>query len=237
MSTMASQITSLTIVYSTVYSGPNQRKHQSSVSLAFCAGNSPVTVEFPTQKASNAENVSNWWCHHLFINWIKERHQLKYYFEFNPQTAGNARVRTQHCGYWFFGAKAAPDSKVHGAIMGPTWVLSAPDGPHVCPINLAIWVSQYWTSFILKCSDWITLKDEIKFWKNYSFVYWLIICVWFHKHTSQPTVLQFCIQLKYRISDILIFRVLRTSTKTPSTSMLITTSCICPFVLYMLLTH
>ena len=26
-----------------------------------------------------------------------------------------------------------PDSKVHGANMGPTWVLSAPDGPHVGP--------------------------------------------------------------------------------------------------------
>ena len=34
MSTMASQITSLTIVYSTVYSGTDQRKHRSSVSLA-----------------------------------------------------------------------------------------------------------------------------------------------------------------------------------------------------------
>ena len=31
-----------------------------------------------------------------------------------------------------------PDSKVHGANMRPTWVLSAPDGPHVGPINLAI---------------------------------------------------------------------------------------------------
>ena len=30
------------------------------------------------------------------------------------------------------------DNKVHGANMGPTWVLSAPDGPHVGPINLAI---------------------------------------------------------------------------------------------------
>ena len=28
------------------------------------AGNSPVTVEFPTQMASNAENVSIWWRHH-----------------------------------------------------------------------------------------------------------------------------------------------------------------------------
>ena len=31
-----------------------------------------------------------------------------------------------------------PDSKVHGANMGPTWVLSAPDGSRVSPMNLAI---------------------------------------------------------------------------------------------------
>ena len=30
----------------------------------------------------------------------------------------------------------SPDSQVHGANMGPTWVLSAPDGPHVGPMNL-----------------------------------------------------------------------------------------------------
>ena len=38
MGTMASQITSLTIVYSTVYSGADQRKHQSSAPLAFVRG-------------------------------------------------------------------------------------------------------------------------------------------------------------------------------------------------------
>ena len=38
MGAMASQITSLTIVYSAVYSGTNQRKHQSSASLAFVRG-------------------------------------------------------------------------------------------------------------------------------------------------------------------------------------------------------
>ena len=31
-----------------------------------------------------------------------------------------------------------PDSKVHGDNMGPTWVLSAPDGPHAGLMNLAI---------------------------------------------------------------------------------------------------
>ena len=33
-----------------------------------CAGNSPVTGEFPAQMASNAENVSIWWRHHAHVN-------------------------------------------------------------------------------------------------------------------------------------------------------------------------
>ena len=34
-----------------------------SVLLAPCVGNSPVTGELPTQRASNAENASIWWRH------------------------------------------------------------------------------------------------------------------------------------------------------------------------------
>ena len=30
-----------------------------------CVGNSPATGEFPAQMASNGENVSIWWCHHV----------------------------------------------------------------------------------------------------------------------------------------------------------------------------
>ena len=40
-------------------------------------------------------------------------------------------------------AYTSPDSTVHGANMGPTWVLSAPDGPHVGPMDLVIWVPIY----------------------------------------------------------------------------------------------
>ena len=65
MGAMASQITSLTIVYSTVYSGADQRKHQSSASLAFVTGiHRARTGEFLAQMASNAENASIWWRHH-----------------------------------------------------------------------------------------------------------------------------------------------------------------------------
>ena len=43
-------------------------------------------------------------------------------------------------------SKAFPDSKVHVAHMGPTWVLSALGGPHVGPMNLVIRVSHKKTS-------------------------------------------------------------------------------------------
>ena len=47
MSAMASQITSLTIVYSTLYLGTDQRKHQSSASLAFVRGIHESLVNSP----------------------------------------------------------------------------------------------------------------------------------------------------------------------------------------------
>ena len=47
MSAMESQITSLTTVYSIVYSGADQRKHQSSTSLAFERGIHPWSVNSP----------------------------------------------------------------------------------------------------------------------------------------------------------------------------------------------
>ena len=37
-----------------------------------------------------------------------------------------------------------PDSKDHEANMGPTWVLSAPGGPHAGPTNLAIRASLFY---------------------------------------------------------------------------------------------
>ena len=61
---MASQITSLTLVYSIVYSRRRSKKTSKLHVTGLCEGNSPVTGEFPTQRASNAENVSIWWRHH-----------------------------------------------------------------------------------------------------------------------------------------------------------------------------
>ena len=64
MRAMASQITSLTIVYSTDFSGTDERKHQSTASLAFVRGIHRWPVNSQTQMVSKAENVFIWWRHH-----------------------------------------------------------------------------------------------------------------------------------------------------------------------------
>ena len=33
-----------------------------------------------------------------------------------------------------------PDNQIYGVNKGPTWILPAPDGSHVGPMNLVIWV-------------------------------------------------------------------------------------------------
>ena len=67
MGAIASQITSLTIVYSTVYSDADQRKHQSSASLAFVRGihRGPVNSQHKwpvTRKMFPFDDViMKWW--------------------------------------------------------------------------------------------------------------------------------------------------------------------------------
>ena len=78
MGATASQITSLTIVYSTVYSGTDQRKISKLRVNWFCAGNSPETGEFPAQIASNAENFPIRWRHNDFRN--TERNSSSYFW-------------------------------------------------------------------------------------------------------------------------------------------------------------
>ena len=79
---VASQITSLTIVYSNGYSGTNQRKHQSSTSPAFVRGihrwpvnslhKGPVTWTF---------FFSIWWRHHCISMFLAEIHHDKDQFK------------------------------------------------------------------------------------------------------------------------------------------------------------
>ena len=65
MSAMATQITSLTIVYLTAHSGADQRKHQSSFSLAFVLG---IHRWIPRTKAQQRGK-----CFHLMMSSLVDR--------------------------------------------------------------------------------------------------------------------------------------------------------------------
>ena len=64
MSTMASQLTVVSIIYSTGGSDADKVKHQGSASQAFVRGIHWWSVNSPPKEASDAVNVSNWWCHY-----------------------------------------------------------------------------------------------------------------------------------------------------------------------------
>ena len=50
------------------------------------------------------------------------------------------RISFKRCQWWVrWHVLGIPDSKVHGANMGPTWGRQDPGGPHVGHLNLALW--------------------------------------------------------------------------------------------------
>ena len=65
----------------------------------------------------------------------------------NPQTAG------------IVPSKGNPDSKVRGANMGPIWGWQGPGGPHVGPINFAIWEGKSWFSMTEWYCDGLFKED------------------------------------------------------------------------------
>ena len=111
MSAMASQITSLTIVHSTVYSGADQRKHQSSASLVFVRGihrwpvNSPhkepvtrkmfsfddVIMKSARPPANTVITTNVWKCSSKFVLLLYTSIESRYIARYNV-----ARKCTQH---------------------------------------------------------------------------------------------------------------------------------------------
>ena len=90
ISAMVSQITSLVIVYSTVYSGTDQRKHQSSAPLAIMRGihrwplNSPHKGPI-TQKCFHLM-TSSW----MAVNWLRYRQcRFSHFWCWNRNIPGN----------------------------------------------------------------------------------------------------------------------------------------------------
>ena len=83
----------------------------------------------------------------LFLVKMKTYLHFFYYFLINTVMACVAIIFFKEEKDIFDTVNTIPDSKVHGANMGPTWVLSAPDGPHAGPMNLAIRDGCWWTNW------------------------------------------------------------------------------------------
>ena len=67
-----------------------------------------------------------WWCEE-----VETRPTLLALCEMNPPLNSGSPSQRDSC--------ADPDSKVHGANMGPIWGRQDPGGPHVGLMNFAIW--------------------------------------------------------------------------------------------------
>ena len=106
MATMMSQITSLAVVYSIVYSGADQRKHQSSAALAFVRGIYRGPVNSPHKWPATRKMFP---FHDVIMN---SGHA--YTWRMNP-----AIIHTTQC-VW----------SLHGAFLGPTGPRWAPCWPH-----------------------------------------------------------------------------------------------------------
>ena len=82
ISTMAYQITGCLL---NRFFGRRSKKTSKLRVTGLCEGNPPVIGGFSSQRASNAETASIWWCHHvLYINFRRCKplmnNELQYYF-------------------------------------------------------------------------------------------------------------------------------------------------------------
>ena len=115
MGAIASQINSLTIVYSTVYIQAQIKENiKAPRHLALCG---EFTGEFPAQMASNAENVSIWWRHRVGVsNHRKLDCLLNSLFGLAIKN-----IRAPHC--WTFVSGWIPSTKSSEAkgVLGYVW--------------------------------------------------------------------------------------------------------------------
>ena len=149
MGAMASQITSLTIVYSTVYSDADQRKHQISASLAFVFGihrgpvNSPH--KWPVTRKMFHDVITQ------YISWW-QRSMVSYRFiirEGDPLQRYH-RHFTFTC-ILYYTQRIYPVTKL--------------DFHSFTTIEIMAWGSHKYTSeYIICCTPWPTVNNFFRLW-------------------------------------------------------------------------
>ena len=135
MGAMASQITSLTIVYSTVYSSADQRKHQRSASLAFVRRIHGWPVTFP---------------HKWPVTWTM--------FPFDDviiMPSATTSTVGQLNLHWYQGMTSSQD--IHGILSGVSCPLTCGLGQWGTPLRRPCW------PYISLCKNFIIVLHTIVF--------------------------------------------------------------------------
>ena len=100
-----------------------------SFAVMACAKLWPYWIIIFQFRATHIHTRFGLWAHNLIVKWV-------------PDHSGVSHVpigRLSSAGIFLKALHVDPDRKVHGANMGPIWGWQDPGGPHVGPMNLAIW--------------------------------------------------------------------------------------------------
>ena len=108
MGGIASQITSLTIVYSNRLFRRRSKKTSKLRVTGLCAGNSLGTGEFPAQMTSYVENVSIWWRHHAICRCPSTKYRAEFTNDNFAQYfwSDDALNSFSHCEVYMWNASA-----------------------------------------------------------------------------------------------------------------------------------
>ena len=119
-------------------------KHRCNIHISLHISSSIVTVLGTLQSGDEAD-LANWindilQIHEFVIQVIPNLpHRIKSYITHLPSIWTSTHMASS--GSWSAIWRIYPDSKVHGANMGPIWGRQDPGGPHVGPMNFVIWVA------------------------------------------------------------------------------------------------
>ena len=117
----------LSTVRSAVCAGSHWRKHQLSLSLAFCEGTPRVTGGFPSQRNSNGASVSISWHHHVaFQHSYVKACQVLLGNHLVTNTVSSCELLQEHrvsnCFYLFIAPSFGADNLIK--ILVPLWNLN-----------------------------------------------------------------------------------------------------------------
>ena len=133
-----------TFQYSLTWARILQLRHMSGVMTSHIIGNSIICcLWIPCrilliQRSLNILMIQTWAYFEQIFREPWDKRKLDNQESPSNKPAGHILFQTGDISSHYAIKEVFPDSKVHGANMGLTWVLSATDGPHVGPMNLAI---------------------------------------------------------------------------------------------------